>query len=115
MRHKHHNVRHERRGWLALRVLGGVCECDERLKRMRSDSSTDGRADDNAFSDADNAQRFASRVEEAGQVWIEPGQAAGNTVYRVYFGRWPDEGGAHAARASLADWGVYDARVIDLH
>ena len=68
-----------------------------------------------AFSDADNAQRFASRVEEAGQVWIEPGQAAGNTVYRVYFGRWPDEGGAHAARASLADWGVYDARVIDLH
>ncbi len=67
-----------------------------------------------AFSDRDNAQRFASRIEGAGQVWIEPGQSAGTTVYRVYFGRWSDEGGAHAARESLADWGVYDARIIDL-
>ena len=68
-----------------------------------------------AFSDPDNAQRFASRIEGAGQVWIQPGEAAGNTVYRVYFGRWSDEGGARAARASLADWGVYDARLVDLH
>ncbi|MAK64487.1 MAG: hypothetical protein CMF75_07075 [Maricaulis sp.] len=67
-----------------------------------------------AFSEAGNAQRFASRIEGAGDVWIEPGQSAGTTVYRVFFGRWADEAGAHQARSSLADWGVYDARVVDL-
>nr|WP_238934714.1 septal ring lytic transglycosylase RlpA family protein [Maricaulis parjimensis] len=68
-----------------------------------------------AFSDPDNAQRFASRIESAGQVWVQPGQSGNAAIYRVYFGRWSDEGSAHAARSTLADWGVYDARIVDLH
>ncbi|WP_300542844.1 septal ring lytic transglycosylase RlpA family protein [Maricaulis sp.] len=67
-----------------------------------------------AFSDAANAARFADRVAGAGDVWVEPGQSGHGPVFRVYFGRWTDRGSADAARMNLADWGVYDARIVAL-
>ena len=67
-----------------------------------------------AFSDADNADRLVQRVAGAGEVWVEPGQSDHGPIYRVFFGRWADRSGADAARASLADWGVFGARIVAL-
>lgn len=67
-----------------------------------------------AFSDAGNADRLARRVSGAGEVWVEPGQSDQGTVFRVFFGRWEDRSGAVAARSSLADWGVFGARIVAL-
>ena len=68
-----------------------------------------------AFSDASNAQRFADRVASAGEVWVQAGEGASGPVYRVYFGQWSDRGAAHAAREQLADWGIYDSRIVALN
>ncbi|WP_417486630.1 septal ring lytic transglycosylase RlpA family protein [Maricaulis sp.] len=65
-----------------------------------------------AFSDAGNAQAFASRLDGAGDVWVEAGQSQRGQVWRVFFGRWADRTAAQAARNSLADWGVYDSRIV---
>lgn len=67
-----------------------------------------------AFSDAGNADRLARRVSGAGEVWVEPGQSDDGPVFRVFFGRWDDRSGAVAARSSLADWGVFGARIVSL-
>lgn len=65
-----------------------------------------------AFSDAANANRLVQRVAGAGEAWVEPGQSDQGTIYRVFFGQWSDRSGADAARASLADWGVFGARIV---
>lgn len=65
-----------------------------------------------AFSDAANAQRLAQRVADAGEVWVEPGQSEQGQVFRVFFGRWADRDGADAARARLADWGIFGTRIV---
>ena len=67
-----------------------------------------------AFSEEGNAERLARRVSGAGEVWVEPGQSDNGPVFRVYFGRWSDRSGAEGARASLADWGVFGARIVSL-
>lgn len=67
-----------------------------------------------AFTDAGNADRLARRVSGAGEVWVEPGQSDEGPVFRVFFGRWDDRSGALAARSSLADWGVFGARIVSL-
>lgn len=67
-----------------------------------------------AFADAGNADRLARRVSGAGEVWVEPGQSDRGPVFRVFFGRWDDRSGAAAARSSLADWGVFGARIVTL-
>jgi len=67
-----------------------------------------------AFSDAGNADRLARRVSGAGEVWVEPGQSDQGPIFRVFFGRWEDRSGAVAARSSLADWGVFGARIVAL-
>lgn len=67
-----------------------------------------------AFSDADNAQRFADRIADAGDVWVVPGNSGLGPVFRVYFGRWADRNSAETARQALADRGVYDARIVDM-
>ena len=65
-----------------------------------------------AFSDADNAQRFARRFAGDGDVWVEPGNSDAGPVFRVYFGRWDDRNSADQARTVLAERGVYDARIV---
>ncbi len=65
-----------------------------------------------AFSDRGNAQEFARRLDGAGDVRIENGASLGGQVWRVFVGRWTDRNAAHAARGTLADWGVYDARIV---
>ncbi|MDF1767184.1 septal ring lytic transglycosylase RlpA family protein [Maricaulis sp.] len=65
-----------------------------------------------AFSDQGNAQDFARRLDGAGDVWVEPGASQAGRVWRVFVGRWADRNSAHAARGTLADWGVYDARIV---
>lgn len=67
-----------------------------------------------AFSDRRNADQLADRIGSAGQAWVEAGSSNGARIYRVYFGRWNDQGAADQARNQLADWGVYDARLIAL-
>ncbi|MHA6288579.1 septal ring lytic transglycosylase RlpA family protein [Maricaulis sp. CAU 1757] len=67
-----------------------------------------------AFSDAANADRFAARLADAGDVWIEPATSAIGTVYRVYFGRWQDRRQAFAAQSDLVTRGVHDSRIIAL-
>ncbi|WP_291842438.1 septal ring lytic transglycosylase RlpA family protein [Maricaulis sp.] len=67
-----------------------------------------------AFSDPDNAQTFARRLNGAGDVWVESGRSDRGQVWRVFFGRWPDRSAAQTARGSLADWGIYDARIVAL-
>jgi rare lipoprotein A len=67
-----------------------------------------------AFSDPENAQRFADRLNGAGDVWVQAGSSDQGPVYRVYFGRWQDEMSASRARASLADWGIYESRLVAL-
>jgi rare lipoprotein A len=68
-----------------------------------------------AFSERANAQRFANRLEGAGDVWVQDGQSAGRNIFRVYVGRWPDRTSANQARTLLENWGVYDARIIALN
>ncbi|WP_300529840.1 septal ring lytic transglycosylase RlpA family protein [Maricaulis sp.] len=68
-----------------------------------------------AFADQQNAQALASRISSAGDAWVQRGQANGNAVYRVFFGRWPDRNAAHAARDNLTGYGVYDARIVALN
>lgn len=65
-----------------------------------------------AFSDPDNAQAFARRLDGAGEVRIEAGQSPQGQVWRVFLGRWVDRTAAQSARQSLADWGVYDSRIV---
>ena len=65
-----------------------------------------------AFSDPDNAQSFARRLNGAGDVWVEPGSSPQGQVWRVFFGRWADRNAAQAARGSLADWGIYESRIV---
>lgn len=65
-----------------------------------------------AFSDADNAQAFARRVDGAGEVWVEAGNSDRGQVWRVFFGRWSDRTAAQSARGSLADWGIYETRIV---
>lgn len=65
-----------------------------------------------AFSDPDNAREFARRIDGAGDVRVEAGTALTGQVWRVFVGRWSDRNAAHAARGTLADWGVYDARIV---
>jgi hypothetical protein len=47
-------------------------------------------------------------------VWVQAGASDQGPVYRVYFGRWQDEASAHQARARLADWGIYESRLVAL-
>ena len=68
-----------------------------------------------AFSDRDNAQALAARISSAGDAWVQAGQANGNAVYRVYFGRWPSRSAAAAAQDELTGYGVYDSRIIALN
>lgn len=68
-----------------------------------------------AFSDRDNAQALAARISSAGDAWVQAGQANGNAVYRVYFGRWPSRSAAAAAQDDLTGYGVYDSRIIALN
>ena len=67
-----------------------------------------------AFTDPENAHRFAERLNGAGDVWVQAGASDQGPVYRVYFGRWQDEASAHQARARLADWGIYESRLVAL-
>lgn len=67
-----------------------------------------------AFSDAANAQRFADRIADAGDVWVVSGESGLGPVFRVYFGRWADRVSAEAARQGLVERGVYDARIVDM-
>ncbi|WP_075189834.1 septal ring lytic transglycosylase RlpA family protein [Maricaulis sp. W15] len=68
-----------------------------------------------AFSDPDNAQSFARRLDGAGEVWVEAGNSGRGQVWRVFFGRWADRSAAQAARGSLADWGVYETRIVAMN
>ncbi|MFT6462610.1 MAG: rare lipoprotein A [Maricaulis maris] len=65
-----------------------------------------------AFSDQDNARQFARRLDGAGDVWIEAGNSQRGQVWRVFFGRWADRTAAQSARTSLADWGIYESRIV---
>jgi rare lipoprotein A len=68
-----------------------------------------------AFADLTNANRLAGRISEAGDVWVQAGESNGQTIYRVYLGRWPDRSSADAARVRLTHYGIRDARIIDLN
>lgn len=67
-----------------------------------------------AFGDRNNAERLAERIGGA-DAWVEQGHAGGQVVYRVFYGRWPDRNAADAARSRLADWGVYEARLVTIN
>lgn len=67
-----------------------------------------------AFRDRINADQLVERVEDAGEVWVEAGSSNGSPVYRVFFGRWNDQGAAFEARSRLAEWGVYETRMVAL-
>ncbi len=68
-----------------------------------------------AFSDLGNANRFASRIEAAGEVWVQAVETGGQTLYRVFVGRWSDRPSADQARTRLASYGVRDARIVSLN
>jgi rare lipoprotein A len=69
-----------------------------------------------AFGDPANAQRLAARLShDGGEAWVEPAQSGNAVVYRVFFGRWMDQGSASSARTLLENFGVYDARIVALN
>ena len=68
-----------------------------------------------AFADLRNANRLASRIAGAGDVWVQAVETGGQTLYRVFVGRWSDRSSADAARTRLASYGVRDARIVSLN
>lgn len=68
-----------------------------------------------AFSELHNANRLASRLSGAGEVWVQAVETGGQTLYRVFVGRWADRSTADAARTRLASYGVHDARIVALN
>ena len=68
-----------------------------------------------AFADLGNANRLASRISDAGDVWVQAVETGGQTLYRVFVGRWNDRSSADAARTRLASFGVRDARIVSLN
>lgn len=65
-----------------------------------------------AFSDRQNAERLAERLNDVGDTQIREMQSGGRILYRVLVGPWSDPNQASQAATRIASLGVSDARVV---